>query len=180
MLELYQVWLIVNIRRNIDKALNFEKLSSLWRHEDAFLLENLSTRWLISVCDTVVDCSENKHDVMVAMSATLFMNTIKLYETERMAQLQSRPEGDMVHPLPSGTALFDGMTGYMEKGGDMVHNLSHRLFQAVETDRWVGKIYLNLFKRAHEYDTVYKRMAEANENLTVKWWSDGKFLIKKT
>ena len=172
-LEFYHAWLIVNLRRKIDIEQNIKMFYELWQFESDFLLEKLSSRWLISACDTIIDYSDNLNEKSISIAAVLLMNTIKLYESEKLMYDQKRKEEN----FPIGRIdLFDGMTAYVHKSGDMVSNMIERLFihKDIETTSW--KILMELIHRIHRENTVYARMAELNIN---KWYKDEQFSAKK-
>ncbi|HFU75074.1 MAG TPA: hypothetical protein ENK66_02405, partial [Arcobacter sp.] len=84
MLEFYHAWIIINIRRKVNLTENINKFFTLWSEESNFLITELSSRWLVSACDTIIDYSSDKQEQVIALNAVVLVNTIKLYETERM------------------------------------------------------------------------------------------------
>lgn len=129
----------------------------LWREEKDFLLRELSLRWLVSACDTLVDRGETPVQRAVALSGSLLANSMKLAETER---LRARPAGDdaAVPPRAPTGDLFDGMTTF-RPGGDMVDNLFRRLAQVATLDDVAGPILQEVGRRVRQADTVVRRLA---------------------
>lgn len=130
----------------------------LWREETPFLRRELSLRWLVSACDTLVDRGETPVQRAVALSGSLLANTMKLAETER---LRHGPWGDDAAALrqrSSAGNLFDGMTTF-RPGGDMVDNLFRRLDQVAALDDVAGPILQEVAQRVRQADTVVRRLA---------------------
>ena len=68
---------IVLIRRETDLAENVEHLFEILNYDIQFLCESLSTRWLVSVCDTIADHG-NQQERSAAMCISTFVNLVKL------------------------------------------------------------------------------------------------------
>ena len=58
-----------------------------------FLLHELSLRWLVSACDTLIDHGETPLQRAVALSGSLLANTMKLAETERLRSRAAADDG---------------------------------------------------------------------------------------
>lgn len=148
--------LIVALRRGIEVTHNFSRFMSLWEEHSDFLTETLDSRWLVSACDTLAQFSQDIAQAQLAAMGSLFVNTLKLYETERIAAAC-----DAADParIASGTPLFDGMTAFMIGGGDMVANLIGRLDATIASDLPAGVIVRELINRALDNETVFSRMS---------------------
>ncbi len=168
LLEFYSVWLIVKIRRKIDLDNSIEQFFKLWNRESTFLIKHLSSRWLISVCDTFIDYSKDSNEVAYAFAALFFINTIKLYETERVMyknnNVNSNPEFQTAK-----VQLFDGITAYNAKGGDMIKNMFNRLNLKSDSQTVSATIFKELIHRSNQKSTVYGRMSIHQENLKHRW-----------
>lgn len=79
----YHASLIIKLRRAIDVEAAYPAFVHLWRHERAFLLENLDSRWLVSALDTFADHG-TVCERMGALGILSFMNMLKLAQTEHM------------------------------------------------------------------------------------------------
>lgn len=157
MLEYLHAETIVLIRREVDLASNTAKFFSLWKHHEAALLQGLNSRWLVSACDTFADYGEDDADRCAGLAGTLLMNTIKLYETERLQVGQLKT----LSRSPTGIVpLFDGMTAYLVGRGDMVHNLLGRALSDGAPQRVTVRILQELVRRARAHDTVFRRAAD--------------------
>jgi hypothetical protein len=168
LLEFYAVWIIVKIRRKLDLNNTLEQFFKLWNTQATFLIKHLSARWLISVCDTFIDYSKESNEVAYAFSTLFFMNTIKLYETEKAMYNQQNPQ---YYPefLTAKVQLFDGITAYNAKGGDMVKNMFNRLNNKINNQIVTAQIFKELVDRSNQEDTVYRRMSIHQQNPKHRW-----------
>lgn len=180
-LELYNNWLIVKIRRKIDLQHHINKFKELWEHESGFLIKSLSLRWLISVCDTIVDTYEDREEVAISIMSTLFINTIKLYETEKWMYGIDDEEYKVLNDKrpDSSVPLFDGVTAFKITHGDMVYNLVERIYSQHDPSKVSWQIFMELLRRAHINPTVFKRIADAHTNPKTEWWKDDQFVTSK-
>lgn len=159
-LEFYHAGLIVHIRREINVTLNKRRFFQLWHEQGDFLLSSLDSRWLVSACDTLADHG-GAPESLAARAGTLFMNTVKLYETERWATSASNSSYKTV----AGTIpLFDGMTAYWIGRGNMIKNLFDRVLRAPPCGELIATRILNeLIRRACIHDTVFNRFLRVHE-----------------
>lgn len=148
---------IVVIRRDINnsgaKALFFRILNE---YPD-LVSENMNSRWLTSVCDTLADIADDELDRLLGLTGTLFANTIKFSETERIFYYPPRP-----WPPRSRTGkaqdIYDGVFTFWVKGGDAMRNLIGRAEKVLEIDRPAASFVRELIIRALNGDTVYARL----------------------
>jgi hypothetical protein len=162
----YHAALTVLIRRGIDKDAAIRQFESLWRERQDDLLHGLTARWLVSACDTIMDCSTDPYERAIAFAGSCFMNTIKLYETELLC-VRSKPvvASEIAYPRP----LFDGMTSFAVGRGDMVHNLRSRMSEVCRPGSVAAAILQELVRRADRSDTVYRRFAELHADDATRW-----------
>ncbi|MBW6398621.1 hypothetical protein KPL78_12220 [Roseomonas sp. HJA6] len=143
---------VVALRRKVAVAHFLPLYLRLWREECDFLRRELSLRWLVSACDTLVDFGETPTQRAVALNGTVLANLAKLAETERRrASVGERPRG------PRGVELFDGMTVF-KPGGDMIDNLFRRVARIAELDGVAGPILDEVALRLRRHDTVVRRL----------------------
>ena len=127
----------------------------LWRDEGDFLLRELSLRWLVSACDTLVDHGETPAQRAVALNGTVLANLAKLAETER--RLSPPGEARAAGGKGPGSELFDGMTLF-RAGGDMIDNLFRRIDGVAQADAVAGPILAEIARRVRALDTVVRRL----------------------
>ena len=165
-IDFYHAALSVLIRRDMDTPLAIERFERLWGEQGEHLLASLDSRWLVSACDTLMDWASDPRERAVACVGSTLMNTIKLYETERLGSGSMRtPLRELVHPTP----LFDGMTSFSVGWGDMIYNLRKRTAAVCAGDTIAGKIVLELLKRADRADTVYRRLSDLHQVEETRW-----------
>lgn len=72
---------IVVLRRDAQNPVATRLFRRIVR-EHAEIATHLNSRWLTSVCDTLVDVADNDLDRVLGLTGTLFSNSMKLIETE--------------------------------------------------------------------------------------------------
>jgi hypothetical protein len=166
-LEFFHAYLIVHIRREIEIEWCVKNFYLLWEKEITFLCNKLSSRWLVSACDTIIDHPNNTVNQALCIAGSLFINTIKLYETENlMLADKSYQKND---PSLMEEKLIDGLTPYAVGRGDMIINMFRRINGCENKDEIGFKILKELIKRMHTHDSVYRRMAEKHTNPKTIW-----------
>lgn len=166
-LELHHAELTTLIRRGVEREAALQRFWKIWDLEREFLVKNLDSRWLISTCDTIIDWSENSEERAFACAGTLFMNTIKLYETERLTALIK--DTDQLESPRGRVALFDGLSTFKVGRGDMVRNMLSRIHKSAQNDSLAGRVVLELISRANINNTVYFRFRNRHENTNTGW-----------
>lgn len=159
--------LIVRIRRGIDLQDSLDRFFLLWTSEGQELARLLSSRWLVSACDTIADHG-TPFQRAGAMMLSATINTIKLAETERLLLCDASLDASKVEALKSHHAerihveLWDGMTAYSIEAGDMPRNLLARMWAVLDQDRVLQAIGTTLIERALQGDTLFARLAAMN------------------
>lgn len=155
----------VLLRRGIHTDAVYAHFCALWAGHGDILLDTLDSRWLVSACDTISDHSTDPTEAQSAILISLFANTLKLAETERL--MTASAESDPARIIRR-TPLFDGMTAFMPGGGDMPANLLHRLDRVLQTETLAGMIGREMISRVLSADTVFARLAKWQ---TRNFWS---------
>lgn len=143
---------------------NFRRI---WAEEGEFLCSRLDSRWLVSACDTIIDHFEERDEVATAVAGTLFMNTVKLYETERLVQQPARGFEEVLG-ADRRVTLFDGMAAFLVGRGDMVRNMLDRVTRGADSPI-ASPILKELIRRANTHDTVFKRFRDLHTNPRTLW-----------
>ena len=169
-LEFFHAATITFIRRNLNQHHCLSNFQQIWEQESEFLCKHLDSRWLVSACDTIIDHYTDTNEVATAIAATLFMNTCKLYETERLKQKTTKEFKEVfeIFQNDSRIPLFDGMSAFVIGNGDMIKNLLDRIFEKSKS-RIASPILKELIKRANTYDTVFKRFHDVHKNNKTRW-----------
>lgn len=150
----YHSGLIVLIRRKIDLEINIAKFNRLWSEKSDVLLKHLSSRWLVSACDTIQDVASDPYEKALALAGTVLINVAKLYESERYATAAGtkhlKERRGTVH-------LFDGVMRFSAGNGDMITNMIARANAVAGNSPVAGRILLELFGRMQSHNTVFRR-----------------------
>ncbi|NWG46597.1 MAG: hypothetical protein HXY25_08620 [Alphaproteobacteria bacterium] len=171
-LEFFHAELIVRIRREIDLSADTGTFLRLWDQEGAHLARSLDLRWLVSAADTLVDHHPDPAQRALAGAASLFTNTVKLYETERLALGQTRSRLPAGHDVKLGSrvGLFDGLSTFGAGTGDMIRNLYRRLEKLTrETGGPAALILRAVMMRMDRHDTVFQRLAAIHTREDTRW-----------
>lgn len=159
--------LIVLLRRGIAEKIIWKRFEQMWDKCGPVLLHRLSTRWLVSACDTITDFSPDRAERALALAGSLLMNTVKLYETEIWMKAT---EAEEYKRFPQGgMTLFDGVTPFMVGAGDMILNLNTRVQSLSEKKTLASNILKEMFRRAHVNQTVFQRFQALHHSDLTKW-----------
>jgi hypothetical protein len=171
-LDLYHAALVVVIRRRLRVETAYRDFRSLWNVCRQDLLGRLTARWLISACDTIMDHDDDPFERAIACCAVNFLNTIKLYETERLTNSEPRYA---LSEITSAVPLFDGMTAFLVGKGNMISNLRKRTetICAIKPNALASDLMREIFRRADRADTVYRRLAAEHKIDATRWTQEG-------
>lgn len=164
--------IIVLIRREFEVKKHLQIFEQLWEEEKKFLLENLSTRWLISAADTFADNSKDHSIQALSLACSCLLNTIKIQETERYITHANNllDDKDRIHVLEKERVpLFDGTSAFAVGTDDTLRNMRWRIDKLAKVNI-AGEILLEIFKRLQENDTVYKRFKDRHTREKTGWW----------
>lgn len=150
----------VLLRRGIDTEIVYGHFRRIWTEHSDILLDTLDSRWLVSACDTICDHSTDLTEARTAILISLFTNTLKLAETERLMICPA--EADSAE-IKGRVPLFDGMTAFMPKSGDMLANLLRRLDRIFQSNNMAALIAREIISRALSANTVLARFSQAHE-----------------
>jgi hypothetical protein len=169
---LYHALLNVRLRRQIELPDTIGRFRKVWLECRPILLSELDSRWLISACDSIIDYFEEPEERLVAMAAVVMMNTIKLYETERLACGQHLFPSQLDNPVfqwQDRYELFNGVSAYAIGRGDMIRNMHRRVGLVLDLSTFASPILAELTRRINTYDTVYKRLRDVHANADTIW-----------
>lgn len=168
----YHARLIVLLRRGYRVEETFKIFNQLWTAEKFWLCKNLNIRWLISACDTFADHSWEEKERALALSVSLMINTLKLYETERYV---TNTENASYDPLKIShlqnflVPLFEGMSCFTIGTDDTLRNMVWRM-KEISTGAVVGEILLEVFSRLHQCDSIFSRLRARHRRKNTEWW----------
>ncbi|RJE87839.1 polysaccharide pyruvyl transferase family protein [Paracoccus onubensis] len=164
----YHAALICLIRREIETSDAFARFKAIWDKEPDFLRQELDSRWLISACDTFADHAYNPTVRALAMTGSVLVNTVKLYETENWAAGR-RGQDLNYRAVTSQARLYDGISAFQIGGGDLIANMQKRLSAMPDRKHAISAILSELFSRMHMHDTVFRRFRDVHYNPRSIW-----------
>ncbi len=150
--------LVVTLRRRHRTDHFLPLFFRMWREEGDFLRGNLSLRWLVSSGDTLIDYGETAAQRALALACVLFVNTIKLHESER--HIHGLRDTQLDVRMSAGGFLFDGLTCFSISDGDMISNMESRSRRLVHEDDIAGPLLEEVMRRVATGPTVFRRFAE--------------------
>jgi hypothetical protein len=159
LLLFFHAALNAHIRREIQLSENLNRFWEMWRSQKEFLLKNLNSRWLKSSSDTIMCHATCDVERATATAGSLLINTIKLYETERLA---TNVEEKNYAKVGGRDPLFDGITAFAIGGGDMLIDLVERSCRPYSPDKIAPRIMRELIKRAFSNPTVFNRFMKVH------------------
>lgn len=159
--------LVVLIRRELALDAALQRYFDLWDRHRALLLQRLSLRWLVSAADTLADHGRDPAERATGFAVTLFVNTIKLYETERMYQATDQTPDMESAGLP--TFDLDGIVGFRVERGDTVGNMYKRKDRVVRDLGLSGQMLDEVMRRVNEVETVYARFRSLHKSKLHSW-----------
>lgn len=131
----------------------------LWSEENAWLLENLPTRWLIAAVITFAECGQTEADRSLAGRMNILFSLMKIYEAERAfsghpPQKPFKIKDRNKSPLPMGMKDFSVL------GGDLEANLLVPLWRDAAYAPATGTLVRHLLDILNQDDgTVFRRFA---------------------
>jgi len=149
---------IVYLRRNIDQEKSWHRFKELVETYIDLYVKHLDTRWLVSICDTYADFGTPLERSNAILISTL-VNMTKICETLRVVCVD--PEFDLHKVKTQKRApLWDGMSTYLVKAGNMTRNLFSRISIVVKSTPVLEKIWIRIFEKLQTDDTVLKQLNE--------------------
>jgi hypothetical protein len=169
---LYHALLNVKLRRGINTRDTLIRFRTLWTDYRSLLLSELNSRWLVSACDSIIDYFDEPEERITAMCGSLLVNTIKLYETERLAH-GARDKHQTCLELSvqreDRSSLFDGVSAFQIGKGDMIKNMYTRANDIEGYAKISAPILKELMHRVNQSETVYKRLRSVHTNKETLW-----------
>ncbi|MEM7782262.1 MAG: Stf0 family sulfotransferase [Planctomycetota bacterium] len=161
---------IVLIRRRIEVERHFADLELVLRRFLKVICEQLSTRWLVAICDTIADHG-TPLQAANSLQLVIWINTLKLAETERVFEqrptanhrYQGKSISSMATFLESWPhSLWDGVSSYLVTEGDMPRNMFGRMRKSLSSTPLLLQIFETLIDRMDRTDNLFSRMARLN------------------
>jgi hypothetical protein len=136
---------IIHLRRGIEVEYHTERFYSLLDKYQDVLISEFDTRWLISLCDTIVDTG-NDIDSSSAMTVVLIVNGLNIQAILLEIAGANQPSRDQVRNT-SGRKTWDGMLSAFPTKGDMVFNMMTRAEKNISRSALVLPIWQEIKNR---------------------------------
>jgi hypothetical protein len=136
---------IIHLRRGIEIEYHTERFYSLLDKYQDVLISEFDTRWLISLCDTIVDTG-NDIDSSSAMTVVLIVNGLNIQAILLEIAGANQPSRDQVRNT-SGRKTWDGMLSAFPTRGDMVFNMMTRAEKNISRSALVLPIWQEIKNR---------------------------------
>ena len=130
----------------------------LWAEQGAALIDQLSTRWLISAAITFADHGATELQRRLGQSLNMLFSLMKLYEFERLHggldPIRAAPRAPA-----KGAALPMGMTGFSLESGGLDINLLAPIWAEAQLDPLLGPLACHLLERLNaDPGTLFRRL----------------------
>jgi hypothetical protein len=153
---------IIHLRREIDTDCHKDRFYFLLEKYQDILIKELDLRWLVSVCDTIVDTG-NDIDSSSAMLVVVIVNGLNIQATLLDSVSAEQPTSDQIENTPY-RPTWDGMISAYVKG-DMMFNMMTRLEKVVSRSLLVSIIWQEIKSRLRDDPTVpVNWLANAHSN----------------
>ncbi|MEP1611196.1 MAG: hypothetical protein ABJL72_04660 [Roseobacter sp.] len=128
----------------------------IWREHGVVLVNELSTRWLLSTLQTFLDHGENEAQRTIGATGFFYGNMIKIYEGERAI------EGNTADAVYIGVQAqtqnqFQGLDRYQVGGTDMMLNTNALALEIAQRDPVAGFVLQEFLLRVKSAETVFSR-----------------------
>ena len=130
---------IIHIRRNDARTENLAQLNQMLNTHLELLVSNSDIRWLISICDTIVDFGPPGQKPL-AMMIVNFTNMLKLWDTSDSLVNDSTINKNKASKYKT-TQLWDGVITFDILYGDMPNNMMKRMNNVLSQDQVLNRIW---------------------------------------
>lgn len=138
----------------------------IWREYGFILINELSTRWLISTLQTFLDHGENEAQRLIGASGYFYANLMKIYEGERsiegLDQAAIYKESN-----PQTPNKFNGLDRYRVGGTDLLLNTNSRALDLAFHDDVAGLVLVELLLRVKASANVFTRMDATRKEMGI-------------
>jgi hypothetical protein len=132
---------IVYLRRGIEVEQNTQCFYALLDKYMDEILEHYDLRWLLSICDTLVDIGDPARSA-AAMNLVQCVNYLNIISSLLDVVNDGRINGDKLRRNPGHKRpTFDGMIALDMYSGDMMYNLQTRMNRVAAQDPLVNDIW---------------------------------------
>ena len=141
--------------RYTDKARHL--FHRIWREQGHLLVNELTTRWLVSTLQTFLDHGENEAQRVIGASGHFYANMMKIYEGERSIEGREQ-DATYENTAPKTPNKFNGLDRYSVGGTDLLLNTNTLALDLAMRDDVAGLVLFELLLRAKASANVFTRM----------------------
>lgn len=135
----------------------------LWDEEEAWLLKNLPTRWLISAVITFAEHGRSEADRNLAARMNMLFSLMKIYEAERAFSGRPPQEPFRIQDRNKSPLPMD-MKDFSVLQGDLEANLLAPLWRDAAGASQIGNLTRHLLTVLnHDDGTVFRRFAKMRQ-----------------
>jgi len=129
----------------------------IWREQGVILVNELTTRWLISTLQTFLDHGESEAQRIIGASGHFYANMMKIYEGER--SIEGRAQDSIYESVvPQTPNKFGGLDRYRVGGTDLLLNTNALALDLAMRDDVAGLVLTELLLRVKASANVFTRM----------------------
>jgi len=152
---------IIKLRRNPGNQTARETFWDLLNSYTDVILENYDVRWMLSICDTVVDIGDELQSA-IAMNLVQCVNGTNIHHSILVNAVDGNIDANKLrHELKVPT--WGGMITADIPNGDMIHNMMNRLDAVIEQDELLNKIWITIKDRGrNESNLVMNHFCNAS------------------
>lgn len=128
----------------------------IWREKAVLLVNELSTRWLISTLQTFLDHGLNEAQRSIGTAGYFYANLMKIYEGERAIEGLAQDAAYAGHE-PETKNRFRGLDRYKVGGSDLMLNTNALALEIAYRDPVAGLVLQEFLLRVKASETVFSR-----------------------
>tara|TARA_B100001057_G_C22633945_1_gene865515 strand:+ start:65 stop:700 length:636 start_codon:yes stop_codon:yes gene_type:complete len=133
---------IIKLRRNPGNQTAREEFWDLLNIYTDVILEHYDVRWLLSICDTIVDIGSELKSA-IAMNMVQCVNGTNIHHTLLVNAVDGNIDANKLrHEIKVPT--WGGMITADIPNGDMIHNMMNRLDAVIEQEPLLNKIWCRI------------------------------------
>ena len=128
----------------------------IWQEKGVELVNETSTRWLISTLQTFLDHGLNEAQRSIGTAGYFYANMIKIYEGERAIEGLD-PDALYRGDTPSTAGKFRGLDRYKVGASDLMLNTNALALEIAQRDAVAGLVLEEFLLRVSTAETVFSR-----------------------
>jgi hypothetical protein len=152
---------IIKLRRDPDNVISKDGFWFLLNEYLDVILKHYDVRWILSICDTIVDIGDELQSA-IAMNMVQCVNGTNLHHSILINAVNGDIDSNKLrHELKVPT--WGGMITADIPNGDMIHNMMNRLDAVIEQDELLNKIWIAIKDRGrNESNLVMNHFCNAS------------------